>query len=78
MGKLNNESKFKKLFENINIYGLPFSIRYKNRSTYTSKTGIMLSILSIALFWRYRLAIRKSRHLQFYNVMINLNIIQLT
>ena len=50
MGKFNNESKFKKIFEKINIYGLPFSIRYKNRSTYTSKTGIMLSIFSIALF----------------------------
>ena len=50
MGKIYKESKFKKLFKTINIYGLPFSIRYKNRSTYTSKTGIILSIFSIAFF----------------------------
>ena len=50
MGKINEESKIKQYFKNINIYGLPFSIRYKNRSTYTSKTGIILSIFSIVFF----------------------------
>ena len=41
------ESKFKKFFKSINIYGVPFSIKYKNESTYTSIIGVLLSIFSI-------------------------------
>ena len=48
-----NESKIIKLFKNINIYGMPFSIKYKNKSTYTSIIGIILSIFSILLLTIY-------------------------
>ena len=41
------ESKFKKFFKSINIYGVPFSIKYKNENTYTSIIGVLLSIFSI-------------------------------
>ena len=35
------------VFERINIYGMPFSIRYKNKTTYTSTIGIILSLITI-------------------------------
>ena len=48
--KKNNESTIKKLFNHLNLYGMPFAIRYKNKSTYTSTIGIILSLISIFIF----------------------------
>ena len=48
--KNNKESKIKQIFNNINFYGMPFSIRYKNKSLYTSTIGIILSLISILIF----------------------------
>ena len=35
------------VLEHLNIYGMPFSLRYKNKTTYTSTIGIILSLITI-------------------------------
>ena len=45
--KLKKESLLLTILKSINIYGMPFSIRYKNNNTYISALGIILSIISI-------------------------------
>ena len=45
--KLKKESILLTILKSINIYGMPFSIRYKNNNTYISTLGIILSIISI-------------------------------
>ena len=45
------ETKFISLLKSINIYGMPFSIRYKNKSTYVSGIGIFLSLISIIMIF---------------------------
>ena len=47
MKEKNKQTSLLWIFENLNIYGMPFSIRYKNKMTYTSKIGIILSIITI-------------------------------
>ena len=47
MKEKNKKTSLFLLFENINIYGMPFSIRYKNKVTYTSTIGIILSLITI-------------------------------
>ena len=49
MKKKNEQSSFIGFFESINIYGMPFSIRYKNKTTFSSKIGIILSIITILI-----------------------------
>ena len=44
---LEKESLIFNILKSINIYGMPFSIRYKNKSTYISTLGIILSIITI-------------------------------
>ena len=39
------------ILKSINIYGMPFSIRYKNKSTYVSGIGIFLSLISIVIIF---------------------------
>ena len=43
------ESILFKILESINIYGMPFSIRYKNNTTYISTLGILLSLMTIII-----------------------------
>ena len=45
------ETKFISILKSINIYGMPFSIRYKNKSTYVSGIGILLSLISIIMIF---------------------------
>ena len=47
MKEKNKQTSLLWIFENLNIYGMPFSIRYKNKMTYASKIGIILSIITI-------------------------------
>ena len=44
---LEKQSLIFNILKSINIYGMPFSIRYKNKSTYISTLGIILSIITI-------------------------------
>ena len=49
MGKL-EKSVFKSIINSINIYGLQYSIHYKDKRTFVSSLGIFLSIFSILFF----------------------------
>ena len=46
MGK-EKESIFQSIINSVNIYGLQYSIHYKNRTTFMSFLGIFLSLFSI-------------------------------
>ena len=43
------ESILFKILKSINIYGMPFSIKYKNNTTYISILGILLSLITIII-----------------------------
>ena len=45
------EKLFFSILKSINIYGMPFSIRYKNKSTYVSGIGIILSLISFIIIF---------------------------
>ena len=49
--KLKKQSKLFTILESVDIYGMPFLIRYKNRSKYSSTLGIILSLISIIIIF---------------------------